>query len=425
MPLMRAEMEAELGNPLLMLMTGVMGPFSAMREMCFCAFIFGMFAALSRSKFCCCCGKRGCDLRAFSCIRDLYLKHGIDKFPTFDVIVRVHSVKDTVRAPKDLRVKVQFKYNSWTTKVSPGKWEQTSKVEVPQGATECVLSLTSGSGKRVGSAKLDVWEEMLEKEGFFGETQNIKLLKAGQAAGTLRVTFLKGGESGEEEKAPLLAGMKDTSYGLNAAVQQHLGDAGERTEPIEGEEKIRLLAKTLQGRLIKTTGGKEFFFAVVEMDTPKGDSDGEGGKKKWYWCWYKDQKMFKTDAQKPVGHIPILAITSVRREPKNETKFVIKYEHKGMKAEMPLKRVDRETEIWSEGLELLVKETHKLKKLAKASAKPEPWESLSVEQQMVAWREYWQVEALRMAEAGQPQDEIQKWLAEQEAQVKSQLKQGP
>merc|ERR1719221_338720 len=72
-------------------------------------------------------------------------------------------------------------------------------MEVPQGASECAITLMSlGKFKdaTVADYVLETKKDLLDKEDeIFGKKQKLKLESKGKVVGTLAVTFRRGGDS--------------------------------------------------------------------------------------------------------------------------------------------------------------------------------------------------------------------------------------
>lgn len=132
----------------------------------------------------------------------------------------VHSVQDVQNegmfGKKEFKVKASFNWSSAETSgTSDLRWEQTKKLEVPQGASEGVISLWSlGTIKdsKIASYTLDTKKDMLDKsESFFGKKQKFKLEHKGKTVGTLLVTFWKRGKSDKDIGACPIDGIDDDS----------------------------------------------------------------------------------------------------------------------------------------------------------------------------------------------------------------------
>lgn len=102
---------------------------------------------------------------------------------------------------------------------------------------------------------------------------------------------------------------------------------------------------------------------------------------KWYWVWYENQKTAeKPGFPKPDGFFPMLSIVNVLRDLQVENQFTMRYTEDGQKGEIKYKRVDKQLEIWIDGLELFNEEYRKLFKATKASEEAEEHETKAMEQ---------------------------------------------
>ncbi|CAE7587807.1 unnamed protein product, partial [Symbiodinium sp. CCMP2456] len=186
-------------------------------------------------------------------------------FETFEVLMSVHSVQDIQNdglfGKKEFKVKASFNWsNTETSGTQDMRWEQTKKLEIPQGAAEGIISLWSlGTIKdsKVASYSLDTKKDMLDKaESFFGKKQKLKLQYKGKTVGTLLITFRKRGKGegdigdcpidGIDEDSPLLI---DINNAIQEMVKKKELQPLQKGEKLDGERKIAVLAKTLQGDL--------------------------------------------------------------------------------------------------------------------------------------------------------------------------------
>lgn len=344
-----------------------------------------------------CSGKR-CDCRRFKPLGKLLLSTGIDEFPAFDMVVSVHSVQDVKKdglfGKKEFKVKINMNWSAVETSGTKDmRWEQTKKLEVPQGATECSIALYS-LGKlmdsQVAEIILETKRDMLDKENFWGQKQKFKLESKGSNVGTLLITFRKKGDEGADSMFDLpIDGVDETSalaVDLAEALQELEKTPGfvKPKGKMTGELKIALLAKVLKGPLREVNlQGKETgqtYVKVLQCNFAelKGDDMAEELKyqkekakkkglsapeRKWYWVWYPDKKVAEHDKDwhYPDGFIPIASITSVHRSPERDDQFVIKYTGAGGKEVLIYRRdAGKSLDAWVEGLELCFGECRKM-----------------------------------------------------------------
>lgn len=350
----------------------------------------------------CNCGGKNCDVRRFRCWARCLYRTGWDEFEAFNSTITVHTVKDVLDrsmvGKSEFFVKVSFRWSVFQT--APTKdftWEQTKGLPVPQGASSCQIGLFSQgkwSCKKIGSLKLDTLHDMLNKtEAFWGEKQSLKLENKGKTVATLQITFRKrdvadGGDSvGGASFFPGLA--EDSALNLQLQKEYHEAVAiGEKPNGPDGqfssEQKLTLLANVLSGPLREINRkGKELgkiYVRVLYLNFAqlRGEERGEELKRqvekmkkkglsqlerKWYWCWYEDKK---TPKDKPDGFLPFVAISSIHCYPERQDQFMIKYSQEGEPDSLIYRRESgKGLDVWTDGLELLVKEvrkTHKDKK---------------------------------------------------------------
>ena len=361
---------------------------------------------------------RKADIRRIPGVAFLFLKLGIDPYPEFPVIFTVHSVKDVDKGSK-MYAMVYAKYESFKTRsVSTGKWEQSSRLLVPQGTSEVEISIYSSkmlSGDDfVGSCSINVAKYFMGgySADFYGKKKWHKLAKVdGGTAGSIGVTFKKGSDSLEEEK-PLLSGLDpDERPALYGEIIELFEDNPARN--VRGEEKLQILAKVLQGKLTRVGkglgGSEEIYCAVVKMTPPADSEDSDEGprtgKLKWFWAWYESKKDFTDNPGDPEGCVPILSITAIHANPEKQGEFSLRYVSKpdNKKKETFYKSPDKDVEVWSDGIELFREEARELKGLAKA--REEEWMKLNQQQKMEEWMAHYKSQ-------GYSDEELKKYYKE-------------
>jgi len=358
--------------------------------------------------------------------------HCYDEFPAFRILVTVHCVQDIVSkgmlGDKSFKVIVAFNWSKFiTTGTKDMRWDQTKGIEVPQGASECVIQLFS-EGKikdsMVGEYVLETKREMIDKQKFWGEKQKIKLDNKGKLVGTLLITF-RHEDDPDSPGANLPIEGVDPESALALAVHEAFqeltkegkikkekkkkpppSDAGSgcsgitdsEEEYLEGTPKIEILARCITGPLREVgNDGKEkgkTFVRVVncnyaelqgedmeeEMVRQKKKAKEKGLsqiEKKWYWAWYEDKKAAfgKQSWHEPDGFIAMIAISGINRTPERNDQFVIKYKEDGQKKLLTYRReAGRGLDVWIDGLDLCFQECRediKDKKAALEDAKQE------------------------------------------------------
>ncbi|CAK9009345.1 unnamed protein product [Durusdinium trenchii] len=360
------------------------------------------------------------------------------------------------------------------------RWEQTKKLEVPQGAAEGVISLWSlgtikdaaggGSGdSKVASYSLDTkkepgcrlgfaggfpvgpwwvrggagpstdrlnlplrpiacWDMLDKAESFFGRKQKFKLQHKGKTAPgpqILRFGVISKKQTGYDwnplridEDSPLLIDVAN-------AIQ----------DTLDGEKKIAVLAKTLQGDLREIDAeGKEkgkVYVRVVNCNFAelKGEDMKEEWAKqcekarkkglkqpqrKWYFCWY-GSKNEALDAEKwhfPDGFFPLATMTAVHRSPERQEserdQFLVKllgclvlWYSAGSKETLIYRREQgKALDAWVEGLDMANQEIRENMKEEKEAEEMEEKEKAKARMMHGQW----------MQRNGMPQNEEQ-WTA--------------
>lgn len=352
-------------------------------------------------------GSRRGDLRRCSTCARFLLWIGWDEFECFDVIATVHSVqdikKDGLLGEKEFKITIQFRWSKFeTTPTKDCRWDQTKGMEVPQGSSECTMTLWSlGSFRdsKVGSNSLFVKKQMLDNELFWGRKQKFKMESKGKAVGTLLCTFRKKGEGDDGGLSDLPISGIDMESGLAIEVLaewEKLCDTPGYAKPegkLEGEEALFLLSKVLTDDLREiSSGGKELgkvFIRVVNCNFAdlQGDNRDEelqkqikkakkkgvvGLEKKWYWCWYEDERAGMNKWTHPDGFIPLSGISNVHRAPERHDEFLIKYSSAGSKDFLRYRRESgKGLDVWVDGLDIAYQSARNVAKKVKEAADKE------------------------------------------------------
>ncbi|CAJ1380439.1 unnamed protein product [Effrenium voratum] len=337
------------------------------------------------------CASRKCDCRRFKILAQCLLAWGWDEFETFEVLMSVHSVQDVQNegmfGKKEFKVKASFNWSSAETSgTCDMRWEQTKKLEIPQGASEGIISLWSlGTIKdsKVAQYTLETKKDMLDKsESFFGKKQKLKLTHKGKTVGTLLITFRKRGRGdndigdcpidGIDEDSPLLI---DITNAIQEMVRKKEMLPLQKGEKLGGERKIAVLAKTLQGDLreISLEGqelGKVYVRAIYcNFAELKGEDMKEEWAKqcekarkkglrqpqrKWYFCWYgsKNEALDPEKWHFPDGFFPLATMTQVNRSPERQDQFCVKYTAGAKETKIYRREQGKALDAWVEGLDL-------------------------------------------------------------------------
>jgi len=224
--------------------------------------------------------------------------------------------------------------------------------------------------------------------------------------------------------------------------------------PKTGEEKLALLARVLCGNLDEVLSGGKTERCYIKV-TKCNYADLQGEKKrpaelakqiekarakgltelpqKWYWVWYENQKTAeKPDFPKPDGFFPMLSIVNVLRDLSVENQFTMRYTEDGQKGEIKYKRVDKQLDIWIEGLEIFNSECRQLHKATKDSEEAEEFEKKAMAQMRGLHAAYcqsrgfpktpdeWKAWFGYLKLNGNPDKLIEKFYEEVQAQAKAQ-----
>eukprot|EP00746_Dinoflagellata_sp_MGD_P069272 gnl/MRDRNA2_/MRDRNA2_28387_c0_seq1.p1 gnl/MRDRNA2_/MRDRNA2_28387_c0~~gnl/MRDRNA2_/MRDRNA2_28387_c0_seq1.p1 ORF type:complete len:625 (+),score=122.01 gnl/MRDRNA2_/MRDRNA2_28387_c0_seq1:63-1937(+) len=355
---------------------------------------------------------------------------GYDEFEEFSILVKIHSVKDvkdTAWVGKSaFKVEVRFKWSRFlTTATQDMKWEQSKYMDVPQGASVCRITLLSEGtrkDKEIGRLELETKHDLLDRSSFFGRQQRLQMTDSkDNPCGVVIATFRKVGNGDNE--IPLLEGLKPRSELSceidQAAEQEPKMDGGPR--PKQGDEKLQLLSRVLQGQLDEAVDGKyqRCFVKVINCnyaDLQGKDRAQELAKqiekarkkgmsqlpKKWYFCWFPDRQNAEAPGlPNPDGFFPMTSLLSVEAT-KTTGEFLIRYSENNAAVEIKYRRIDKSTEIWIEGLDMFKQEAKKLTELAKG-----------VEAAQEKLPKMWSTHEDYLKESGEPQtmDDWKKWFA--------------
>eukprot|EP00929_Paragymnodinium_shiwhaense_P078155 TRINITY_DN40462_c0_g2_i1.p1 TRINITY_DN40462_c0_g2~~TRINITY_DN40462_c0_g2_i1.p1 ORF type:complete len:618 (-),score=167.11 TRINITY_DN40462_c0_g2_i1:103-1956(-) len=349
------------------------------------------------------CASRKLDIRRCKCIARKLLDIGWDEFEGFGVRVTVHGLQDIqakgMLGKKRFVVNVAFKWSRFVTAATNDlRWEQTKGMEVPQGASECYITLQSiGTlrNKTEATMTLETKFHMLDKPRFWGAKQKLKLESGGKHVGTLLMTFRKKGDGGGDE-LPLDDVDEDSSLAMELVKEYEiLQDMPGFIKPagkLQGWDKIVLLARVLEGSLrVVDTKGKEqeqcyvkcvvCNFAELQGDSMQEELAKQQKKaaskglkeleKKCYWVWYEN-KSHATDEKKwhyPDGFVPMAVVSSVHRSPERDDQFILKYHSDGDKDIIIYRREGgKGLDTWTDGIDLCVNACRDLVKDKKRAA---------------------------------------------------------
>lgn len=254
---------------------------------------------------------------------------------------------------------------------------------------------------------METKKDMLDKDGFWGEKQKIKLESKGKTVGTLLMTFRKRGDADGDGAGggagmgalPISGVSEDSALAVEVFKElEELRNTPGFVEPEgkwEGNMKVALLGKVLTGQLRGVDeGGKETGQVYVKVincnfaelqgkdmqeelqrQREKAKKKGLPGlEKKWYWVWYPDKK--HADHEKkwhyPDGFLPLASITSVHRSPERDDQFVVKYtEDKAKKVLIYRREAGKGLDVWVEGLDLCFNDCRKMIKEKKEAEEKE------------------------------------------------------
>lgn len=244
--------------------------------------------------------------------------------------------------------------------------------------------------------------QMLDRIGtpFWGKPQRLQILKGDKPVAVLFVTFTV--MEGNEDVNPILDGCDDDSpLGCEVGKVANEEPKVEPPFPKAGNEKLALLARVLCGSLEEVVDGKTEKCYVTVKKCNIADLHGEKKRpaelakqiekartkgltelpQKWYWVWWKNQKTAETPGfPKPDGFFPMLSIINVMRDLQVENQFTMRYTEDGQKGEIKYKRVDKQLDVWIEGLELFNAEYRMLYKATKDAEDAEEYEQKAMVQ---------------------------------------------
>jgi hypothetical protein len=381
----------------------------ALKLLAACAICVIVYKLLSKID----CNNRKLDCRRFGPFARLLLWMGYDEFEGTEVLVQVHAVgdvqKDGMLGEKEFKVTLNFFWSKFETpKTTDMRWEAVKSMEIPQGASNCYVTLLScGKFKdtTVATYELDTKKDILDKgEDFWGKKQRFKMEAKGKVVGELTVTFRKKGEgdnlvpiSGVDDSPALaMAIVKWTeedsdvvhspyTCGNNCPSYHRKEEKQKIQGKLEGDEKMTVIAQVLDGplRKVKESGKEDGLVYIKIMHCNLAELSGDDAKgvfkeqqkkakekgiagveRKWYWCEYEDEKAAKkqwgdqkTAAKMdhpPDVFFPLFKISDVNRSPEREDQFIMKYRAEGEKETLIYRREKGlNREAWVEGVKIM------------------------------------------------------------------------
>ncbi|AFZ79088.1 hypothetical protein BEWA_019330 [Theileria equi strain WA] len=189
-----------------------------------------------------------------------------------------------------------------------------------------------------GTVTISVEEEILAQN--VPKRRTYTLVHDNKSASKLAMTIYKMDEN--------IATMEITPLTLQVLIQSQLeGNVLEEEmlrglEEMSDTERLRYFAIVISGPLKKMNSiGKkwtEYFFKPLEI------SPGY-----WEWCYWKSLEKYES-GEECLGGFSFLAISVIVPDPKERRNFYIRYHNEDGEHGMIFKRVDRDRNVWTDGL---------------------------------------------------------------------------
>lgn len=281
----------------------------------------------------------------FAIIGCCCLRGGCHQHEKFNLIVEVHEAANIPKgSPVYLYVEcgrfdAQSAENPVDSKTHEAGILERLNIHVRQMDNVLTVSLWRKgaiTGTLLGELDIDVVKDIIEKN--YPQLEWYHLKKDDKLTVKVKLSFhrlatdLKSGASPLVEYALIHATREAQAQGKPAASVNF--------DAMNDKEKLRFLSRVLEGplRVMGGTGWKEFYFKAVE-----------GSRERWRWLyWQNKEAMLRGD--KPKASIPLLAISLVLPDNHNRHQFYVKYYNKSGAVDIFFSRVDRDRNLWSDGL---------------------------------------------------------------------------
>lgn len=365
-----------------------------------------------------------CNMRRFRWFRKFLLATGYDEFEEFRMHVLVHNMKDVetsegLLSKEKFRVKVLFGSSEFMTGYSENKkWVQSRVMDVKQGVTECLIQVrqkTAAMDKVLAERTLET-KDILDKQGFLGTKQAIKLEHNHRNMGAVYITFRVAGK--DENANPVIFEGLDNDSALAIKLREIMEEEGFPTDidPLEGVQKQKLLAKALRGNLkqkdsqqghkiyaeVKYNSKMQFLpeqerkqlqSKLVANARKAGKGKGKGPPPSemtptWYWCQWKSKEAHDR-GQFPKSFFPISSIQSVHSDPKQIDEFTIRIKQDDKESErFTFGSMSRDRTIWVDAIEFLKDDLKEIKKDAEQEARKQAEIQRGLQHGWVAHNDY-------------------------------------
>ncbi|CEM10404.1 unnamed protein product [Vitrella brassicaformis CCMP3155] len=278
------------------------------------------------------------------CIGDLYIKAGWHKHYPFNMVVEVHHGEQYPTKGSHFLLFRCGRNSERTTADPKCQWHQRLKFHVRQCDKKLkIFFMTAGTIKNteVPSLELDIDDDLCEQNFPKQRAYQFKG-KDNRNAGKAKLSFIKIEGEIPSEATPL----------MQQAMLRAQIDAGESDEPLNLDlekmtetDKLRLCARCITGPLEKMAAFGSWRPVFVKAQEAKAA--------KWELAYWDSQESCR-QGQEKLGSIPFIAVSKVVVDPSDRHSFFIQYHEKSgnqvVVRDWCLKRVDRDRDLWVDGL---------------------------------------------------------------------------
>lgn len=287
----------------------------------------------------------------FALIGCCFLRGGCHEHEAMNIIIEVHDAENVPigGAVYAYAEAGRFDVQSGSAKVKDKRAEifERMNLHVRQKDPDLTLSLWQKGlvgSVSLGTVKLNLVRDIINRD--WPQEQWYTIEKDGRMTCRVKLSFHR---VDAYNATPLL------EYALIKANRAAL----ERGEPVpaqidfeslEPTEQLNFLSSVLEGplKVMGSFGWKSLYFKPT-CKTPG----------RWFWRGWKDKQEAVGNVKKPTMSIPLFAVTKVVSDKRNRQQFIVSWRHSdGSDETLLFNRVDRDRDIWSEGLYEFVKRLH-------------------------------------------------------------------
>eukprot|EP00918_Siedleckia_nematoides_P059513 GHVU01129753.1.p1 GENE.GHVU01129753.1~~GHVU01129753.1.p1 ORF type:complete len:447 (+),score=86.45 GHVU01129753.1:1123-2463(+) len=283
----------------------------------------------------------------------------------FTLVIEVHEGKN---APKNSSVYLHVscgRFESQINAIEPDKdgalpWYETTRIHVRQRDDEVLIKCYKKGllqDESVGELRLDVHKDLITPD--FPVRQWYTLQHEGKNSVKVQLSFRKiaadlpEGSSPLLEQAIIMAQLEAEATGKKANLD---------FSRMDDLEKLVFFSKVLEGplMLLREVGGWHLRYYKAE----------EKRANHWQWSYWSTKEACQM-GKKPEGGVKFMGISHVLPDRDNRHQFFVKYHDNTGTRNMFFKRVDRDRDVWCDGLYEFVNKLRNYLEKHPAQTKPE------------------------------------------------------